>query len=178
MNNIWAPWRIKYILGKKGNGCFLCIKKTRGYRQRRFILAETEHSFLILNRYPYTAGHLMVVPWRHVSDLECLKPDELSDLFRLVQFASGRLQKALRPDGLNIGINLGKVGGAGLEEHLHIHIVARWNGDHNFMPVMSDTMIMPEMLESTYARLMPFFQERPKKASGNEARLGAVRPSR
>lgn len=157
MNNVWAPWRIDYILGKKEKGCFLCIKKTRGYRKRRFILAESRHGFVTLNKYPYTAGHLMVVPWRHVPDLEGLKAEELADVSELVRFASTRLKKALRPDGINIGINLGKAGGAGAEEHLHVHIVARWTGDHNFMPVMSDTMVMPEMLEATYNRLLPFF---------------------
>ena len=158
MNNLWAPWRISYILGKKEKGCFLCIKKTRGYRERRFILAESQHGFVMLNKYPYTTGHLMVVPWRHVSDLEGLKSEELADVFELVRFASARMKKALRPDGLNVGINLGKVGGAGAEEHLHVHIVARWTGDHNFMPVMTGAMVMPEALESTYKRLLPYFK--------------------
>jgi len=157
MNNVWAPWRIDYIFGKKPKGCFLCIKKTRGYRKRCFILAETEHAFVVLNKYPYTAGHLMVVPWRHAADLDNLTPEELADLFELVRSAAKRLRKAVRPDGLNIGINLGKVAGAGAEEHLHVHIVARWSGDHNFMPVMNSTMVMPEALETTYKRLLPYF---------------------
>jgi ATP adenylyltransferase len=159
MKAIWAPWRIDYILGKKGKGCFLCIRKTRGYRERCYILAENEHAFVILNKYPYTAGHLMVVPWRHVSDLESLSAEELAGTFELVRFASARLRKAIRPDALNIGINLGKTAGAGVEEHLHVHIVARWNGDHNFMPVMTGAMVMPEALESTYERLLPHFKK-------------------
>lgn len=157
MDTIWAPWRINYILGKKEKGCFLCIKKTRGYRQRRFILAETQHAFVILNKYPYTAGHLMVVPWRHVCDLDGLSREELAAMFELVRFASARLRKAIKPDGMNIGINLGKTAGSSTEEHLHIHIVARWNGDHNFMPVMTGAMVLPEALASTYTRLLPFF---------------------
>jgi len=157
MKNVWAPWRIDYILGKKPKGCFLCIKKTRGYRERCLILAETEHAFVILNKYPYTAGHLMVVPWRHVADLDGLTPEELAGLFELVRSAAKKLRKAVRPEALNIGINLGKVAGAGAEDHLHVHIVARWNGDHNFMPVMSSTMVMPEALETTYKRLLPYF---------------------
>ena len=160
MDNILAPWRIRYILGKKDKGCFLCIKKTSGYRKRRFILAETQHAFVFLNKHPYTSGHLMVVPWRHVSDLEGLKPEELDDVFELVRFASAQLRKALRPDGLNIGINLGKAAGAWAEEHLHVHIVARWNGDHNFMPVMTGAMVIPEALESTYKRLLPYFKRK------------------
>mgnify|MGYP001090001469 CR=1 FL=1 len=102
----------------------------------------------------------MVVPWRHVADLEGLTAEELAGLFELVRSATGKLRKALRPDAVNIGINLGKVAGAGAEEHLHVHIVARWSGDHNFMPVMSSTMVMPEMLESTYKRLLPYFSEK------------------
>jgi ATP adenylyltransferase len=157
MKNVWAPWRINYILGKKPKGCFLCIKKTRGYRNRSFVLAETEHAFVILNKYPYTAAHLMVVPWRHVADLDGLTAEELAGLFELVRSASKNLRKAVRPDGLNIGVNAGKVAGAGAEDHLHVHIVARWSGDHNFMPVMSGTMVMPEALETTYTRLLPYF---------------------
>ena len=157
MKNVWSPWRIDYILGKKPKGCFLCIKKTRGYRERCLILAETEHAFVILNKYPYTVGHLMVVPWRHVAGLDGLTAEELTGLFELVRSASKKLRKAVRPDGLNIGINLGKVAGAGAEDHLHVHIVARWSGDHNFMPVMSSTMVMPEALETTYKRLLPYF---------------------
>jgi ATP adenylyltransferase len=157
MKNVWAPWRIDYILGKKPKGCFLCIKKTRGYRERCLILTETEDAYVILNKYPYTAGHLMVVPWHHVADLSDLTAEELAGLFELVRMASVKLRKALSPDALNIGLNLGKVAGAGAEDHLHVHIVARWSGDHNFMPVMSGAMVMPEALETTYKRLLPYF---------------------
>ena len=101
----------------------------------------------------------MVVPWRHTSDLDGLSPEELSDMFELVRKASARLKKAVHPDGLNIGINLGKTAGSSTEEHLHVHIVPRWNGDHNFMPVMTGTIVLPEALETTYARLLPFFTD-------------------
>ena len=157
MKRIWAPWRIKYILGKKTGGCFLCIKKTTGYKKRHFILCESEHSFVILNKYPYTAGHLMVIPKKHVPDMDSLSEEELADFFLLLRFSARALQKAITPDGMNIGANLGSTAGAGLEEHLHFHIVARWNGDHNFMPVIGDTMVMPEHLDETYNRLLPFF---------------------
>jgi len=99
----------------------------------------------------------MVVPRRHVADLDGLTAEELAGVFELVRSSSNKLRKAVRPDALNIGINLGKVAGAGAEDHLHVHIVPRWSGDHNFMPVMSSTMVMPEMLASTYKRLLPYF---------------------
>ena len=99
----------------------------------------------------------MVVPWRHAADLDGLTAEELAGVFELVRSSAKKLRKAVRADGLNIGINSGKVAGAGAEDHLHVHIVARWNGDHNFMPVMSSTMVMPEALETTYKRLLPYF---------------------
>ncbi|MCP4715384.1 MAG: HIT domain-containing protein [Deltaproteobacteria bacterium] len=158
MKQVWAPWRIQYILGKKTKGCFLCLRKTRGYRKRHYILAETKHSFVILNKFPYTVGHLMVVPFRHVPDLDQLQSDEMIDFFALLRTAAAVLKQALTPDALNIGANLGKAAGAGAEDHLHFHIVARWNGDHNFLPVISDTMVISEYLDKTYERLLPFFK--------------------
>ncbi len=158
MKRVWAPWRIQYILSKKPKNCFFCIKKTKGYRKRKFILTESTHAFVMLNTYPYTTGHLMVVPYRHVADLDGLRPDEISDFFMLVRYSCSALKKAIKPDGLNIGANLGKSAGAGAEDHFHFHIVARWDGDHNFLPVIGQTMAMPQYLEETYARLLPHFQ--------------------
>jgi len=154
---LWAPWRIKYILGKKSKSCIFCFKKTKGYRKKLLILHETDHSMTIMNKYPYAPGHLMVVPKRHVKDVRDLSRDELLDFFELVQVSLGTLEKALHPHGFNIGANLGKVAGAGEENHLHFHIVARWNGDANFMPVIGKTQVMSEYLEETYDRLLPFF---------------------
>lgn len=159
MKQVWAPWRIQYVLSKKSKSCFLCIKKTRGYMRRHFILAENSYCRVMLNKYPYTAGHLMVTPIRHIADLDGLTHDEFTALFQLVRVAAKALKKALQPDGLNIGINLGKVAGAGAKDHLHVHIVARWDGDHNFMPVMSDTMVISEYLDATYKRLVPYFKQ-------------------
>jgi ATP adenylyltransferase len=158
MKHVWAPWRIAYILGAKPGGCFLCIRKTRRYRERHHILADNAHAFVVLNRYPYTSGHLMVAPWRHIAGLDAMTPAELYAFFHLVRFATAALTRALAPDGINLGANLGQAAGAGLEAHVHFHIVARWNGDHNFMPVIGDTMVMPEHLAATYARLLPFFE--------------------
>ncbi len=159
MKQVWAPWRIDYILGKKKKNCFLCIHKRGNYRKRHLILAESAHAFVMLNRYPYTAGHLMVVTKRHIPDLEKLSPDELTDFFGLVKFSVTALRTAMHADGVNIGANIGKAAGAGADDHFHFHIVARWVGDNNFMPVLSDTMIMPEYLEKTFMRLQPHFSE-------------------
>jgi ATP adenylyltransferase len=125
--------------------------------KRHFILAESKHSFVILNKYPYTAGHMMVIPARHVPDLDGLSQDELIDFFLLVRSATQALKKAVSPDGLNLGANLGRAAGAGADEHFHFHIVARWNGDHNFMPIIGSTVAIPEYLDDTYKRLLPFF---------------------
>jgi ATP adenylyltransferase len=157
VKTLWAPWRIKYILGKKPGSCVFCIKKRRGYMKRHLILHESTHAMVIMNKYPYAPGHLMVIPKRHIKDVRDLTRDELPDFFELVQRAISALEKAFKPHGFNIGANLGKVAGAGEENHLHFHIVARWNGDANFMPVIGKTRIMSEYLEQTYDRLLPYF---------------------
>jgi len=158
MRTIHAPWRINYILAPKGPGCFLCIKRTRGYQRRHLVLRETEACYVLLNKYPYSAAHVMVVPRRHVADLEAFTPDELLDFITLMRDTARVLKKAVGAHGLNLGANLGRAAGAGLEEHFHFHIVPRWNGDHNFMPVLGDTYVLPEYLEETYRRLLPYFE--------------------
>jgi ATP adenylyltransferase len=157
VKTLWAPWRIKYILGKKPGSCVFCIKKGRDYMKRHLILHESAHAMIIMNKYPYAPGHLMVIPKRHLRDLRELSPEELLDLFEQVRSAITALEKALKPQGFNIGANLGKVAGAGEENHLHFHVVARWNGDANFMPVIGKTNILSEYLEDTYDRLLPYF---------------------
>jgi ATP adenylyltransferase len=157
VKTLWAPWRIKYILGKKPDSCVFCIKKSRGYMKRHHILHESAHALVIMNKYPYAPGHIMVIPKRHIKDVRDLTRKELPDFFELVQIAISALEKAFKPHGFNIGANLGKVAGAGEENHLHFHIVARWNGDANFMPVIGQTRIMSEYLDQTYERLLPYF---------------------
>jgi ATP adenylyltransferase len=125
--------------------------------KRHLILHESAHAMIIMNKYPYAPGHLMVIPKRHLRDLRELSPEELLDLFEQVRSAITALEQALKPQGFNIGANLGKVAGAGEENHLHFHIVARWNGDANFMPVIGKTNILSEYLEDTYDRLLPYF---------------------
>jgi ATP adenylyltransferase len=150
--NLWAPWRMEYILGEKGGPCVFC-------NPTELLLVTQPSAFVVLNKYPFAAGHLLVVPRRHVSDLDGLEPAESDAFFRLVRESVARLRKAISPEGVNVGINLGKAAGAGIAEHLHAHIVPRWSGDTNFMPVLADVRVMPEHLETTRAKLAPFFAD-------------------
>jgi ATP adenylyltransferase len=150
---------MEYILAPKGGACVFCGMagaKPPAMREN-LVLVATETAFVVLNRYPFTAGHLLVLPKRHVPDLSSLPADEHDALFRLVRDSAARLTRAVGAQGLNIGINLGQAAGAGLAEHLHVHMVPRWNGDTNFMPVVADVRVMPQYLEDTYDRLAPHF---------------------
>jgi ATP adenylyltransferase len=151
--NLWAPWRMEYILGPKGGACVFCTP------QPDMLVAEVAHAFVCLNKFPFGAGHLLVVPKKHVSDLSALDDAEADAFFRLVRASVLRLGRALSPEGINVGINLGKAAGAGIAEHLHTHLVPRWNGDTNFMPVMTDVRVLPEYLQDTRKRLLPHFAD-------------------
>jgi len=149
LEHLWAPWRKKYF-EQKDRGCFLC-RAVRGKNDRKhFVVERSKHSFSILNLYPYNNGHLMIVPNRHVSDLEKLNAKEREDLLDLLVRTKRLCQKALCPDGFNAGINFGKAAGAGLADHIHIHLVPRWRGDTNFMPVVSETKVISQSLEDLY----------------------------
>ncbi len=151
--NLWAPWRMEYILGEKTGPCVFCA------RTSDLLLVERPEAFVCLNKYPFAAGHLLVVPNKHVSDLAELSDAEADALFRLVRASVDRLKRAVSPQGVNVGLNLGKAAGAGIAEHLHAHIVPRWSGDTNFMPVMTDLRVMPEYLQDTRNRLLPHFAD-------------------
>jgi ATP adenylyltransferase len=152
MERIWAPWRMPYITGASNNsGCIFCPQERSD--KERLILARSSCSLLMLNRYPYTGGHMMVAPLRHTAELDSLTDEELLDLMHLLRKGRSLLQKVAKPDGFNIGINLGRAAGAGVEEHLHIHIVPRWNGDSNFMTVVGDLRVIPEALEAVYDQM-------------------------
>jgi ATP adenylyltransferase len=153
MKIIWAPWRIKYILGKK-EGCIFCDKIKENKDRENYILLRGENVFIILNTFPYSNGHLMVAPYKHVPDLDGLEESELAELMRLVKTCTQILKKTLNPEGFNIGANLGKVAGAGVEGHIHIHIVPRWEGDTSFISTVGDTKIIPESLDDTYKKLL------------------------
>lgn len=160
---LWAPWRMEYILGKKGGSCVFCHVDAADPEElrARLVVCDTSHAFVILNRYPFSASHLLVVPHRHASSLDELSLDDYRALFDLVREATTRLRRAVRPDGINVGINLGAPAGAGIAEHLHVHIVPRWNGDTNFMPVLADTRVIPQALDATLDQLRPFFTDLP-----------------
>ena len=157
MKTLWAPWRMEYIRGKKPAGCIFCHDEQTANDRQTFILLRTPLSIVMLNRYPYSNGHLLVAPRRHLASLEQLSDEETLDLFGMVKLSRKVLVAAASPEGFNIGINLGKAAGAGVEEHLHIHIVPRWNGDTNFMSVIADLRVMPENLLATYDALLPGF---------------------
>jgi ATP adenylyltransferase len=161
MERLWAPWRMEFVeQGDGQTGCIFCrfpAEEGDEADRRNLVLGRTAHSFAVLNKYPYTSGHLMVIPRRHTSNLEELPPEELQDLSLLLQRATGQLKAAYRPDGLNVGMNLGRSAGAGIADHLHWHAVPRWTGDTNFMPVVGETRVMVEHLQRTWERLRPLF---------------------
>ncbi len=153
MKRIWAPWRVQYIQMEKPKGCILCDKPREKDDAASYILYRGNRSFIILNSYPYNPGHLMVVPYRHIANLEELTDEERREHFEIVTRSVKVLREVYCPAGFNIGINMGRVAGAGIEEHVHTHIVPRWRGDTNFMPVLSDVRVIPEALAETYERL-------------------------
>ncbi|MEE9239023.1 MAG: HIT domain-containing protein [Thermodesulfobacteriota bacterium] len=152
MKTLWAPWRIEYITGGKKEGCIFCDKPKEGNDKKNLILYKGETSFIIMNRYPYSNGHLMAVPYRHINNMSELDHKERLELMNLTTKCI-EILKVMHPDGFNIGMNLGTAGGAGIDDHLHFHIVPRWNGDTNFMPLIADVKVMPEYLEDTYETL-------------------------
>jgi ATP adenylyltransferase len=162
VKRIWAPWRMEYIAGASGGrekGCFLCIDGKDD--EKALVVERVRNAFVVMNRYPYSNGHLMVVPERHVGSLEDLSDEELLTMMRLVRRSSSILTKEMNANGLNVGINMGKAAGAGLEEHIHIHVVPRWFGDTNFMPVLGETRVISEHLYETYRKLKERFAEKP-----------------
>lgn len=155
---LWAPWRIKYILGPKPDECVFCIPDDPGEDASRLVLLRGDHCFVVMNKFPYNNGHLLVCPYRHVSELEELAIEESAELMRFMQLSSRLLKKHFKCEGINIGLNQGKAAGAGVKDHLHFHLVPRWNGDSSFIAVMDDIRSIPQFLEETYANLLPAFQ--------------------
>ncbi len=159
MQNLWAPWRIEYILGKKEPHCIFCPDGHGLSDEERLILHRGNLVMVMMNKYPYNNGHLLVSPWRHTSRLDNLTIEEMHDLMLWVRKSTGILERVMHADGFNVGLNLGKEAGAGFEEHLHFHIVPRWRGDTNFMAVMADIRSIPEHIQNTYSRLLPHFRK-------------------
>ncbi len=164
MRQLWAPWRMVYILKEKEEGCIFCLQPNSDADRDRLVLYRGTYAFVMINRFPYNNGHLMVAPLRHCIDLESLTLPESRELFELLKVSIRVLKRSLLPEGFNIGVNIGKAGGAG-EEHIHFHIVPRWVGDTNFMPILSETKIVPEHLSKTYEKLHAAFLEQVNKGA-------------
>lgn len=161
MKNLWAPWRMSYIRDNESASapCIFDIGTGQPHFKEGLVLYRDADVVVLLNRFPYTNGHLLVAPSRHTGDLGDLQPDESMALFAILQKSLAIIRKYYKPDGFNVGLNLGEVAGAGQPDHLHFHIVPRWQGDHNFMPVVSEIRMIPEHIENTFDQLLPDFQK-------------------
>ncbi|MBU0909144.1 MAG: HIT domain-containing protein [Proteobacteria bacterium] len=159
MENLWTPWRMDYILGKQGRepGCIFDRKPELTHDKEELILYRGQNAVILLNRFPYANGHLLIAPARHVGELHDLTPVEAASLMEHIRHSVEILKKHLRPDGFNIGLNIGSVAGAGLADHLHFHVIPRWHGDHNFMTVIGEIRTIPQHIDETFAMLLPDF---------------------
>ncbi len=159
MKVLWAPWRMEYISSDNNKGeCIFCIGDDRSQDERRLILFIGNLSIVLMNRFPYINGHLLIAPLRHVSTLNALSPEEKLDLMTMVEKSIGVLKEVMNPEGFNVGLNLGRVAGAGVEDHIHFHVVPRWIGDTNYMTVFGEVRVIPEHIQATYRKLLPFFK--------------------
>jgi ATP adenylyltransferase len=167
MKRLYAPWRTSYAtntahkkdINSPAEECIFCLQRAENNDENHFILKRFDHTFVILNRFPYNAGHLMVIPYRHVPMLEQLSKEERAELMEVISLSASILAKTLGAHGCNIGLNLGKAAGAGMPAHLHMHLVPRWEGDTNFMPLLADTKVVSVDLPDTYKKLKKPFQE-------------------
>ncbi len=160
MNHLWSPWRMEYIKSPKEEGCVFCKAQAMTDGPENLIVHRGPGAYLILNRYPYTSGHLMVLPFVHTDTIEKLDAQTRAEMLELVTKSMGVLRKLYNPEGFNLGVNVGAAAGAGIEEHVHFHVVPRWGGDTNFMSSVGETRVLPEALEETYRRV--------REAWGNE----------
>ena len=167
VRQIWAPWRMEYVSDSEPReGCVLCAIDAGGTDQEKHVVERAELTFTVLNLYPYSSGHLLVVPHRHAPDVTALSPAEGAGMFLGVQRAVRALQAALGPDGFNLGVNQGRIAGAGIADHVHTHVVPRWDGDTNFMPVLADVKVLPEHLDRTAERLRAAYAELAQDPAG------------
>lgn len=164
---LWAPWRLEYIRGPKPGECIFCARPAAGDDASSYIVRRGEHCFVMLNAYPYSNGHLMVAPYRHVSSITELDEPTLLELMTTARDALAALGAVYGPEGFNMGINQGKIAGAGFEDHVHLHVVPRWAGDTNFMPVIGSTRVLPQSLDDSYRELQAAFGS---AAAAGEAR--------
>jgi ATP adenylyltransferase len=153
MKHLWSPWRLEYLLAPASEECIFCRAIAGDDDRENLVLFRGEYAFLVLNRYPYNNGHIMVVPYAHVPTPEALDVETLAEMMTLMNRALAALRAAMAPDGVNIGINVGQVAGAGVADHVHVHVVPRWMGDTNFMPVVGDMRVVPQTWLQTYDQL-------------------------
>ena len=162
-NNLWAPWRNIYLTDKSEGGCIFCEKPNENKDRDNLILLRGTFSFVIMNLFPYNSGHLMVVPYKHSADLEELMDDEILEIRKFINMSVASIKQIMSPAGFNLGVNMGKFSGAGIAEHIHFHVVPRWIGDTNFMPVISNTKVISEFLFDTYDKLYNCLSEMEEK---------------
>ena len=156
----WTPWRAAYIKRDEDSndaGCPLCVAYRAGNDVERLVLSRGQHNYVLMNLYPYNPGHLMVVPYDHTANFDALPAHTVAEMMNLGQICTRILAAAMQPHGFNLGMNLGRVAGAGIDEHLHLHVVPRWNGDTNFLPLIGGVKLIPEAIDDTYAALRPYF---------------------
>ena len=159
MDRIWAPWRLEYIQGPEDDSCIFCVEEDSTNDQMRLIVARGEHSYVIMNRYHYSNGHLMISPYRHLSDTAELESCEVLEIHQLMVCSQAVLRDVCSAQGFNVGWNIGPAAGAGIADHIHMHIVPRWAGDSNFMPILADIRVIPQHIETTYSLLAKAFLE-------------------
>lgn len=159
MDHLWSPWRYTYVSqASKDSTCIFCEALKRNDDRSSFILYRGQHNFIILNRYPYTTGHAMIAPYHHIADLAQTRPEALAEMMTLCQRLERALAELYQPEGFNLGMNLGRCAGAGVTGHLHMHLLPRWSGDTSFMTTVAETRIEPEILDTTYEKLKPYFE--------------------
>jgi len=160
MDRIWAPWRMQYIEeGGKPEGCIFCVFPAQDRDRENLILYRGKTAFVMLNSYPYNPGHLMIAPYEHTANMYDLSDEKLLEINRLLRYSIRLITECMHPDGFNVGLNLSRVAGSGVPDHIHWHVVPRWNGDTNFMPVIADTKVIPESLQATYDKLKKKMEE-------------------
>src|SRR5437660_8051724 len=178
MKQLWAPWRLAFIEQvSHGSGCIFCEKPANHQDGKTFILWRGRHAFVLMNIYPYNNGHLLIAPYRHIGALEDLPETVLLDMLRLVQRSIKAIRKAYAPEGFNIGVNQGKVAGAGIEHHIHLHIGRRWSSDTNFIPLLGETRVLPQHLRASYTRLKAAFNSG-RSSSADRRRARPTRRAR
>ena len=156
MDYLWSPWRYRYVSSPQPEqACLFCRVLAEAKDEENFVLLRAERNFVMLNRFPYTSGHLMVAPYAHVGTLEAADPAALEEMMRLTRRAESAMRNLYKPDGVNIGMNIGRSAGAGVAGHIHMHVLPRWNGDVSFMTTVAETRVLPEDLPESYARLKP-----------------------